>query len=208
MLDQAPSRTKWAADQTVLMKLLHQTRHKSLSDFRVANFTSSCMQSRCFSMLSVIYSSGVSRATLSCSLRPSARSSSSQTSSPSPPILMSCMRMPKISLEGRCVLRSMDFSFSLHHGYNLAITISLFSGAVECLDQSSLEGKNLPSDELKGSLRPLWASCHFRRRVQDFHWQHISVCVICLALAVKTFRHSKQSQQSHKKEKYRLISLN
>lgn len=75
-------------------------------------------------------SSGVSRATLSCSLRPSARSSSSQTSSPSPPILMSCMRVPKISLEDRCDLRSMTlvsffsfvFSFPDHHLNYLAHT--------------------------------------------------------------------------------------
>lgn len=56
--------------------------------------------------LFVVYSSGVSRAALSCSLRPSARSLSSQTSSLSPPISMSCMSKPKLSAEDRCVCRA------------------------------------------------------------------------------------------------------
>lgn len=49
-------------------------------------------------------SSGVSRATLSCSRRPSARSSSSPTSSPSLPALTSYTRVPKRSRKGRFVL--------------------------------------------------------------------------------------------------------
>lgn len=123
-----------------MMKLLHQPLlltfievcHTSGSQTWLTNFCSSCMQSQCFSMLSVVYSSGVSRATLSCSLRPSARSSSSQTSSPSPPILMSCMRVPKISLEDRCVLTSMTLSLFLpvHHHHDLVHTDSLPSVTV------------------------------------------------------------------------------
>lgn len=105
--------------------------HRSLSDFRVANLVDKLFLflqlhaqfARCFSMLFVVYSSGVSRATLSCSLRPSARSSSSQTSSPSPPILMSSMKVPKNSVEDRCVLRSITLFFlPVHHHNYLAHT--------------------------------------------------------------------------------------
>lgn len=106
---------KKAADQYVMMKLLHQPLLLTFMEVCqtsglqtwLTNFSFNCMQSQYFSILFVVYLSGVSRATLSCSLRPSARSSSSQTSRPSPPILMSCMRVPKISLEDRCVLQSM-----------------------------------------------------------------------------------------------------
>lgn len=64
------------------------------------------VQSQYFGMF-VICSSGAFRATLSCSLRPSERSLSSQTSRLSPHILMSCMRIPNLSLEDRCVCSSM-----------------------------------------------------------------------------------------------------
>lgn len=97
----------------------------------LTNFSFSCMQSQYLSMLFVVYPSGVSRATLSCLHRLSARSSSSLTSSPSPPILMSFMRMPKNSLEDRCVhCDPLIFLFSfrrVHHTYNLLHTDSVWS---------------------------------------------------------------------------------
>lgn len=68
------------------------------------------VQSQYFGMLFVICSSGAFRATLSCSLRPSERSLSSQTSRLSPHTLMICMRIPNLSLEDRCVCSSMTLT--------------------------------------------------------------------------------------------------
>lgn len=72
----------------------------------VDKLCSKCTQSQCFIMLFVVHPSGVSRATSSCSPRPSARSLSSQTSTLSQLTLMSCMKTPKISLMDRCVHRA------------------------------------------------------------------------------------------------------
>lgn len=97
---------------------LHQSLHWSLSNFWVARLvgklspSSTCSQS-IFAMLFVVCSSGAFRATLSCSLRPSERSLSSQTSRLSLHIWMICMRVPELSLEDRCVCKSMfSSSFS------------------------------------------------------------------------------------------------
>lgn len=87
--------------------------------------------------------SGVSRATLSCSLRPSARSSSSQTSSPSPPTLTSCMRTPKIFLEDRCVLNVCVTDSSLAPVHIQLSVSSSSSFTVQILRCSNSKGTTL-----------------------------------------------------------------
>lgn len=57
----------------------------------------------------LVHLSGASRATLSCSLRPFARSLSSQTSSLSPLILTSCIKTAETFLMDRYVLRTLFY---------------------------------------------------------------------------------------------------
>lgn len=81
------------------------------------------MQSKYFAMLFVVCPSGAFRATLSCSLRPSERSLSSQTSRLSLHISMICMRIPELSLEDRCVCKPW-LSHPFFHPHPPVLTVS------------------------------------------------------------------------------------
>lgn len=141
------------------------------------------MQSQYLSMLFVVYPSGVSRATLSCLHRLSARSSSSLTSSPSPPILMSFMRMPKISLEDRCVhCDPLFFFFSfrrVHHTYNLLHT-AIESSLFRQYSFSLCISKPPSASRRKNDLNVAEYGVFSRRTLPFASTQSVSVC-LCLS---------------------------